>query len=551
MKPSKLRSRLPKKLRTILLSALLAVSLSSPASPQKTLTPPTDYREWIFLSAGLGMNYSAGVSPDSNPRFDNVFVSRPAYAAFLKTGHWPDKTTFVIEIRPSESKGSINQSGHYQTGPASIEIESKENGQWTFYDGQGKPLPRTERCYSCHAENAAVDNTFVQFYPTLLPVARQHGTYKAPAAPLAFAEHVLANDLRGGYHVAVADLNHDGKPDIIALAQNGPDLVWYENPGASGGNWERHVLVTGLPHMINCAPGDPGPDGVPDIVVAWEFSNDASKSIGKVGVLRHDGDPRQPWKLQQIDAIPSSHRIRWADIDGSGHKVVINAPLTGLKAAPPNYAGDHAPLVLYRPGEWKREVVSEANEGVQHGILVTRWNRGDKRDSILTASFSGIDLLQFDSGRWTRTEIAKGDSAPCPKCGSSDVAVGYLGAEKFLAAIEPWHGNQVAIYSQKAGRWERSVIDDSLLDGHTVVTADFDGDGRDEVLVGFRQGAKSIYLYKADSSGHWVKQVIDNGGMPGSTCATADFNADGALDFVCIGAANLKWYENVGAVKKH
>jgi len=97
--------------------------------------------------------------------------------------------------------------------------------------------------------------------------------------------------------------------------------------------------------------------------------------------LQHDGDPRQPWKLTQIGEIPTAHRIRWADIDGSGKKVAINAVLTGPHAARPDYSGDSAPPVLYGPGEWKREIVSMANDGVQHGILVTRWIRGDKRDS--------------------------------------------------------------------------------------------------------------------------------------------------------------------------
>jgi len=36
--------------------------------------------------------------------------------------------------------------------------------------------------------------------------------------------------MRAGYHVAIVDLNHDGKPDILALASGGPDLVWHENP---------------------------------------------------------------------------------------------------------------------------------------------------------------------------------------------------------------------------------------------------------------------------------------------------------------------------------
>ncbi len=531
-------------MKQILTLALAVLASGAPSRAQMKL--PADYREWIFLSSGLGMTYApvTGATAE-HPPFQNVFVSRPAYDNFLRTGQWADKTTFILEIRTSQTNGSINQGGHFQTGIAAVEAEVKENGQWNFYafgkDGTtAKPLPRTERCYACHAQNGAVDNTFVQFYPTLLPIARAKGTFKVtaetqPAAPLAFAEHTIANDLRSGYHLSIADLNHDGKPDIIALAQGGPDLVWYENP-----TWERHVLASGLPRMINCAPGDPGPDGIPEIVVAWEFANDASKSLGKVGVLTHDGDPRQPWKLRQIDQIPTAHRIRWADIDGSGKKVVLNAVLTGPKAAPPKYEGDHAPLIMYRPGEWKPELIDNVNEGVQHGILVTRWNRGDKKDSILTASFSGIDLYQYANQyakkAWTRTEIAKGNS--------SDVALGYLGDSKFLAAIEPWHGNQVAIYTPKGAGWERKLIDDSLVDGHTIIAADFDGDGRDEVIAGFRQGAKSLYLYRADGAGNWTKQVLDQGGMPGAACAAADLNNDGALDVVCIGGASLKWYEN-------
>jgi hypothetical protein len=361
----------------------------------------------------------------------------------------------------------------------------------------------------------------------------------APAQqPLPFTEHTIATGLKGGYQTIIVDLNHDGKPDIVALASGGLDLVWFENPG-----WERHVLATDLPHTINCAAGDVDADGIPEIVVAWEFANDAAKSIGKVGVLHHDGDPRQPWKLQQIDELTTSHRLRWADIDGSGKRVAINAALTGSHASPPNYAGDHAPLVMYRPGDWKREVISEANDGVQHGILITKWNPKDKRDSILTASFSGIHLLQLGNKGWTRTEIAKGDPSPCPKCGSSDVAVGHLGPEKFLAAIEPWHGNQVAIYTLKNKTWQRQQIDDSLTDGHTVVTADLDGDGRDEVIAGFRQGTKSVFVYKAGKTG-WEKQVLDNGGMGAAACAAADLNGDRKVDIVCISSTTLKWYEN-------
>lgn len=169
------------------LLAILGVVAASPQDSPAPMSLPADYRDWVFLSAGLGMTYGPlAATPDVNPRFENVFMSRPAYQSFLKDGRWPDKTTFILEIRSSDSRDSINVGGHYQTGIAAIEAEVKDAGKWTFYafgkDGkEAAPLPRTERCYSCHAQNGAVDNTFVQFYPTLLPIAQAKGTLKVSA----------------------------------------------------------------------------------------------------------------------------------------------------------------------------------------------------------------------------------------------------------------------------------------------------------------------------------------------------------------------------------
>jgi len=362
------------------------------------------------------------------------------------------------------------------------------------------------------------------------------------AQPPQFVEHTIATELRGGYQVVVADLNHDGKPDLIALASGLPELVWFENPG-----WERHVIVSGQSRMINCVAVPGAKDGIPDIVLASEFSNQAKDSVGIVSLIRHHGDPRQPWTITEIDRIPTSHRLRIANIDGSGRPVVINAPLTGPKAVPPDFR-DQEPLVYYRPGEWKRRLISEENSGVVHGIFAVDWD-GDGRDEILTASFGGIHLFKLGKdGRWTRREIAKGDPAPWPKSGSSDIAVGSLAKSRFLAAIEPWHGNQVAVYRQSGDAWERHVIDDTLVDGHTILAADFNGDGLDEIVAGFRGKGRSVYLYSAeDATGaRWTKQVVDDGGMAAAACAAADLNQDSRRDLVCIGSAtaNLKWYEN-------
>jgi hypothetical protein len=363
------------------------------------------------------------------------------------------------------------------------------------------------------------------------------------AEPARFVEHTIATGLKGGYQVVVADLNHDGKPDLIALASGMPELVWYENP-----TWERHVIAGGFSRMINCAAWDTDGDGIPEIVLASGFANEAKNSAGIVSVLHSDGDPRRPWKVTEIDRLTTSHRLRWADIFGNGKKVLVNAPLTGARAEAPDYR-DHTPLVFYRPGEWKREMIGSENGGVVHGIFIVDWD-GDGRDDILTASFVGIDLYKLEKdGRWTRSEIAEGDPSAWPKGGSSDIAVGRLGGKRYLAAIEPWHGNQVVLYRQSAKQWQRSVIDASLVDGHTIWTADLNGDGSDEIIAGFRGGSHSVYVYYADdaSGEHWSKHVLDEGGMAAAACAVADLNGDGRTDIACIGSAtaNLKWYENL------
>lgn len=378
------------------------------------------------------------------------------------------------------------------------------------------------------------------------------GGFARAATPIPeFAEHLIASDLKGGYQVTIADLNKDGKPDIIALASGMKELVWYENP-----SWTRHVLAENLAHMINLAAWDTDGDGIPEIVIASEFANEAKKSIGIVSVLTHGADVTQPWKVTEIDRIPTSHRLRWADIFGNGRKVLVNAPLAGLTAEAPEYRG-RAPLVYYKPGAWMRETIPSENEGVQHGIFITDWD-GSGREDILTASFSGLHLFRLGKdGAWSRTELAKGDPSPWPKSGSSDVTVGSLGGKaktRFLAAIEPWHGNQVAVYRQDGkGIWQRQVIDDGLVEGHTILTADLNGDGVDEIVAGYRGKGRSVNVYYTNGSKgeRWTNHPVDSGGIAASSCAAADLNGDGKIDLVCIGSAttNLKWYENKGPKK--
>jgi Cytochrome P460 len=168
--------------------AALAASSTAPAYTQTgDMLPLANYREWIYLTSGMDMSYAPKpAGSEEHSMFDNVFVNPEAYRSFAATGVWPDKTILVLEARQGRSKGSINQHGHFQAGGVmDLEVHVKDQarfpGKWAFFSfdsatSNGTLIPQQAPCYSCHAAHAAVDTTFVQFYPTLLPAAEKNGT---------------------------------------------------------------------------------------------------------------------------------------------------------------------------------------------------------------------------------------------------------------------------------------------------------------------------------------------------------------------------------------
>jgi hypothetical protein len=189
------------------LSALAAaLILSAPTTPpgpaprytaEGQLVLPERYREWVFLSSGLGMSYGpVSMGRGAAPMFDNVFVTPEAYRAFEQSGHWPDHTVFVLEVRSSSSHGSINRDGYFQTSLSSLEAlvrdEQRFPEKWAFFGFEtqggrpaptGRPFGPGSRCLACHTANGAVDGTFVQFYPTLLEIAEKKGTLRPGFQP--------------------------------------------------------------------------------------------------------------------------------------------------------------------------------------------------------------------------------------------------------------------------------------------------------------------------------------------------------------------------------
>ncbi len=176
---------------------LLAFQVSSQEQPQSSdgakytndgqMLWPEQYAKWVHVGSGIGMAYNPSENDHgaSDPPFTDIYVNPSAYDSFAKTGRWPDKTTMVVEVRKSLSKGSINQGGHYEGALQGLEVhvkdESRFKSKWGFYGfGVGtksaKLIPDSASCYSCHSDHGAVDTTFVQFYPSLLEIATQRGT---------------------------------------------------------------------------------------------------------------------------------------------------------------------------------------------------------------------------------------------------------------------------------------------------------------------------------------------------------------------------------------
>lgn len=173
--------------RAGLLGLLLIAATTAKAQDNATMAVPADYRQWVFLTSSLDLDYRS-TAAHSHHMLDNVFVDPASYQAFLKTGAWPDKTILIKENRFAESAGTLSKAGQFQAGMRDLEIHIKDQarfpGQWAFFksdDGKAPAVlkPQSADCYSCHQAHGAVDTTFVQFYPTLMPIAQGKATLAA------------------------------------------------------------------------------------------------------------------------------------------------------------------------------------------------------------------------------------------------------------------------------------------------------------------------------------------------------------------------------------
>ncbi len=391
------------------------------------------------------------------------------------------------------------------------------------------------------------------------------GANTGASEPARFRTHVIEGKMKGGYSVMLADMNHDGKLDIVPVGTGGPELAWYENPG-----WERHVMVNDKKQMLWAAANDIDGDGIPEVALLSDFGQDPKTSLGSVWLLKSQGNPREMWKSYKVDAVPTAYRVTWADLDGDGNKELVMAPFVGLKGwGNPKYQ-DNVPLLYWRTPQniedpWKRMVVDDKLYGVIHQVHAAKWLPG-KRDQILTAGFDGIVLHRAngsgDNMKFFHKQLTKGDEArETPGAGmtkgSNDVYLLTIKGKRFFATQEPWHGDQVVVYLPvKGGEWQRRVIFKGFIQGHEMAVGDFNGDGRDDIVAvdvtnRARPTPASIHLFysQEDFGLRWRHELVDEGQMAASGVVVADMNGDGRPDIVAISGGQVKYYENLGPSK--
>ena len=365
-----------------------------------------------------------------------------------------------------------------------------------------------------------------------------------------------------GYGLAVADVDGDGKDDV--LLADAKQIVWYRAP-----SWEKFVMAENLTARDNVciAARDLDGDKKCEVAVGAEWNPGDTVNSGAVFLLEAPADRTQRWTAKKLPHEPTTHRMHW--VRGLDRRFMLAVlPLHGRGNK--NGAGEGVQLLGY---EWpwhdnSRPVPLWAPLPPLHLThnfdLVTGWSLGE---TLLVATKEGVRSIDAIANRSA--------AQPVTSVGAGEVRRGALpGGGRFIATIEPMHGNQLVVYRGPSTQFSsgedwsgrRIVLDDKLAEGHGLATGDLLGTGNDQIVVGWRgrpqaagkkaqPGAKvGIKLYaSADARGEtWkLNAVVDDNQMACEDLKVADLNGDGRLDIIAAGRATknvvIYWNETAKA----
>ncbi len=360
-----------------------------------------------------------------------------------------------------------------------------------------------------------------------------------------FEAQVLDDNVAIGYGLAIGDVDGDRKPDILLADKK--QFVWYRN-----GDWKRFVMVDNLTASDNVciAARDVNGDGMVEVAVGAQWNpsetSDTAKS-GSVHYLIRPHDPTQKWTPVALHHEPTVHRMRWVKIGKDKfHLVVLPLHGRGNKGG----VGQGVKVIAYEmpqdaSGNWKHSTIDESMH-LTHNMDVID---DGTREWLYIGGKEGIKVLSFEGGKWSPRSM--GEWLVQENSFGEVRAGGTNGEHKFLAAIEPMHGNLLTTYHLKDGG-SRAVLTSDLGQGHALATADLLGLNSGQIVVGWREPNQEskvgIKLFVAqDAEGiAWKDYWIDDNGMACEDLKLADLDGDGKQDIIAAGRSshNLKIYWN-------
>lgn len=379
-----------------------------------------------------------------------------------------------------------------------------------------------------------------------------------------FKPVLVADQLRDGYWLESPDINQNGLNDLFGYGLSLGEIYWYSNP-----DWKRHLIVDNIRMPVGGDYADVSGNGYPDIIVCYDLYGpvgtlyDANPEGGKIDWIENPGgdiNSSERWNRHYVGRTTGMHRLRAGFFTQTERLEII-----GLPIVPHGNIHSLLPVVLFtKPDdiknaeEWPVTTISDSYFRLIHGAEKKRGLiKGSDRDSLLLASDEGITWLFYNEQKteWVKVPIGSGELTQFDETGfrgSGDLDAGRVGDDPFayVAAVEPFHGNTVAVYvkedpnsSSETARWKRFILDifgdpneKGEGPGHQILCADFDGDGDEEFLVALRgpwpwQG---VFYYKAIdlSRGIFTRWRVSNESV--ARIAAADFTQNGYLDFATI-----------------
>jgi len=411
------------------------------------------------------------------------------------------------------------------------------------------------------------------------------GTTAAADFPEFKVEEIDAG-LKIGYAVITADIDGDGRPDIVVVDQH--KVVWYRNP-----TWKKRVILDGKtkPDNVCIAALDVDGDKKPEFVLGAGWKPFDTTNPGTLQWLRRGATLDDEWTLHPIPCDqPTIHRVQVADLHGDGRPEVIAVPLMGLGATAAKKYLDGRPVVPLaytiptkepeKERNWKaRPLVADGTDlRVVHNFHVEQKPlvyqpllsepKLEYRRVHLASSRGVLQSWQFADSKWNKLipistahnqELSDNRS---PQAASA-VGTGFTDtadtASGFIATVEPWHGNTLVVYPQNTvPKW--IVLDDHLRWGHALRTARLTDDKTDFIILGVRDNPdpkqgdtftekRGIRLYRYDPRAKsWARSILEDGGVAVEDLTVTDLDGDGRPDIVAVGRAtgNCRIYWNRG-----